>query len=153
MGTIHRGLFPETLPGRNADGTLTENLKVVLVDDQQVFRNVAKSMLERDGDCDVVGEADDGADAMKLVETCDPDVVVMDIQMAQLGGIEATRTILKTRPDTNIVLVSMGTDTEYPRLALEIGARGFLPKRSLNSNALRQLLGLGPQNSPAAIAA
>ncbi len=153
MGTIHRGLFPETLPGRNTDGSLSDPLTVVLVDDQRIFRNVAKSMLEREGDCDVIGEAEDGTGAIKLVESCDPDVVVMDIQMAELGGLEATRKILATHPDTNIVLVSMGSDTEYPRLAMEIGARGFLAKRNLSSGSLRSLLGLGPQNSPAAMAA
>jgi DNA-binding NarL/FixJ family response regulator len=153
MGTIHRGLFPETLPDHQGLQGADDTLKVVLVDDQTVFRNVAKSVLERDGGCDIVGEAEDGKEAVRLVETCDPDVVVMDIQMSELGGIEATRQILQTHPETNIVLVSMGSDTEYPRLAREIGALGFLPKRSLNSGTLRALLGMGPQNAPAAMAA
>jgi DNA-binding NarL/FixJ family response regulator len=154
MGTIHRGHFPETLDKNNGANGAHNHLTVVIVDDQPVFRTVAKSVLEREGDCDVVGEAEDGQGAIRLVEACEPDVVVMDIQMAEVGGIEATRRILETHPGTNIVLVSMGADSEYPRLAREIGARGFLPKRSLNSRTLREMLGLGPMNNaPAAIAA
>ena len=153
MGTVHRGAFPETLTRRAIAPWETGPITIVLVDDQVVFRNVARAMLERDGECDIVGEAADGYQAMQMVESCDPDVVVMDIQMAELGGLEATRRILETRPDTNIVLISMGSDIEYPRLAREIGARGFLPKRNLNPESLRALLGIGPNGAPAAIAA
>ncbi len=152
MGTIYRGAFPDTLTQKPAPADY-EAITVLLVDDQAVFRNVAKTILERDGECDVIAEAEDGYTAMKMVEACDPDVVVMDIQMAELGGIEATRRILQIRPETNIVLVSMGSDAEYPKLAQEIGARGFLPKRSLNSQTLRAMIGMGPQDAPAAIAA
>jgi DNA-binding NarL/FixJ family response regulator len=128
----------------------SEPLTVVVVDDQPVFRKVARDILERDGGCNVVGEAADGFEAMRMVEACDPDVVIMDIQMNELGGIEATRRILETRPDTNIVLVSMGADAEYPLLAQEIGALGFLPKRALSSHTLRAILGLGPRSAPGA---
>lgn len=153
MGVIHRGAFPETLPVRPAVAPADGPMTVLLVDDQPVFRNVAKAILERDGECNVVGEASDGFGAIKMMETCEPDVVVMDIQMADLGGIEATRRILADRPAMNIVLISMGSDAEYPRLAREIGARGFLPKRNLNPESLRALLGMGPEHAPAAIAA
>ena len=153
MGTLHRGAFPETLVRRAPALNEPDPLTVVLVDDQTVFRNVARSILERDGECDVVGEAADGFEAMRMLESCDPDVVVMDIQMAELGGLEATRKILETRPDTNIVLVSMGADAEYPRLAHEIGARGFLPKRNLSPETLRAVLGMGPSGAPAAAVA
>jgi DNA-binding NarL/FixJ family response regulator len=153
MGTVHRGAFPETLTRRAITPWETGPITVVLVDDQVVFRNVARAMLERDGECDIVGEAADGYQAIKMVESCDPDVVVMDVQMAELGGLEATRRILETHPATNIVLISMGSDMEYPRLAREIGARGFLPKRNLNPESLRALLGIGPNGAPAAIAA
>ena len=153
MGTVLRGAFPETLTRRAITLWETGPITVVLVDDQVVFRNVARAMLERDGECDIVGEAADGYQAIQMVESCDPDVVVMDIQMAELGGVEATRRILQTRPDTNIVLISMGSDFEYPRLAREIGARGFLPKRNLNPESLRALLGIAPTDAPAAIAA
>jgi DNA-binding NarL/FixJ family response regulator len=153
MGTVHRGAFPETLTRRAITQWETSPITIVLVDDQVVFRNVARAMLERDGECDIVGEAADGYQAIKMVESCDPDVVVMDVQMAELGGLEATRRILETHPATNIVLISMGSDMEYPRLAREIGARGFLPKRNLNPESLRALLGIGPNGAPAAIAA
>jgi two-component system nitrate/nitrite response regulator NarL len=153
MGTLHRGAFPETITGRAITLSETTPITVVLVDDQVVFRNIARAMLERDGDCNIVGEAADGYQAMHVVESCDPDVVVMDIQMSVLGGLEATRRILDTRPDTNIVLVSMGSDIEYPRLAREIGARGFLPKRNLNPESLRALLGISPTDALAVIAA
>jgi DNA-binding NarL/FixJ family response regulator len=101
----------------------------------------------------VVAEAEDGANAIEMVDRCNPDVVVMDVQMADMGGIEATRRILSAHPGANVVLMSMGGDQEYPALAREIGARGFLTKRNLNSEMLRSVLGVSPDDPAAAMAA
>lgn len=154
MGTLHEGGFPKVVdfysPRIPANGSV---LTVLIVDDQSVFRNVAKSVLERDGSCSVVGEASCGADAIQMIDECRPDVVVMDIQMSDIGGIEATRRILAANPGTNVVLMSMGSDAEYPVLAREVGARGFLPKRNLSADVLRELLGIGPEPDSAALAA
>ena len=126
---------------------------VLLVDDQPVFRNVARSVLERDGACEVIGEATDGMHALEMMGKLNPDIVVMDVQMGDMSGVEATRRILSRHPQANVVLTSMGSDSEYPTLAREIGARGFVPKRNLNVAMLRSLVGGGPSGGTDAIAA
>ena len=128
-------------------------ISVLLVDDQPVFRNVAKSVLERDGACEVIGEATDGMHALEMMSKLNPDIVVMDVQMGDMSGVEATRRILSRHPQANVVLTSMGSDSEYPTLAREIGARGFVPKRNLNVSMLRSLVGGGPSGGNDAIAA
>ncbi|MDP6667932.1 MAG: response regulator [Dehalococcoidia bacterium] len=128
-------------------------ISVLLVDDQPVFRNVARSVLERDGSCEVIGEAENGANALEMAAKLNPDIVVMDVQMDDMSGIEATRRILSANPRANVVLTSMGADTEYPTLAREIGALGFVPKRSLNVQTLRSLVGGGPSGGTDALAA
>ena len=126
---------------------------VLLVDDQPVFRNVARSVLERDGACEVIGEATDGMHALEMMGKLNPDIVVMDVQMGDMSGVEATRRILSRHPQANVVLTSMGSDSEYPTLAREIGARGFVPKRNLNVAMLRSLVGGGPSGGTDAITA
>lgn len=128
-------------------------ISVLLVDDQPVFRNVARSVLDRDGACEVIGEAGDGAHALELMSRLNPDIVVMDVQMADMSGIEATRRILSRHPQANVILTSMGSDSEYPTLAREIGALGFVPKRNLSAQFLRSLVGGGPPGGSDAIAA
>ena len=130
-----------------------KSISVLLVDDQPVFRNVAKSVLERDGACEVIGEATDGMHALEMMSKLNPDIVVMDVQMGDMSGVEATRRILSRHPQANVVLTSMGSDSEYPTLAREIGARGVVPKRNLNVSMLRSLVGGGPSGGNAAIAA
>jgi DNA-binding NarL/FixJ family response regulator len=130
-----------------------EAISVLLVDDQPVFRNVARSVLERDGACEVIGEATDGMHALEMMGKLNPDIVVMDVQMGDMSGVEATRRILARHPQANVVLTSMGSDSEYPTLAREIGAKGFVPKRNLNVPMLRSLVGGGPSGGSDAIAA
>jgi len=130
-----------------------KSISVLLVDDQPVFRNVAKSVLERDGACEVIGEATDGMHALEMMSKLNPDIVVMDVQMGDMSGVEATRRILSRHPQAHVVLTSMGSDSEYPTLAREIGARGFVPKRNLNVSMLRSLVGGGPSGGNDAIAA
>lgn len=130
-----------------------EAISVLLVDDQPVFRNVARSVLERDGVCEVIGEATDGMHALEMMSNLNPDIVVMDVQMGDMSGVEATRRILARHPQANVVLTSMGSDSEYPTLAREIGAKGFVPKRNLNVSMLRSLVGGGPSGGNDAIAA
>lgn len=77
----------------------------------------------------------------------------MDVQMGDISGVEATQRILSRNPQANIVLTSMGSDSEYPTLAREIGARGFVPKRNLNVSMLRSLVGGGLSGGSDAIAA
>jgi DNA-binding NarL/FixJ family response regulator len=134
-------------PDQNSGGS--GNMTILIVDDQPVFREVARALLERDGDFDVIAEADDGAGAIDLVSEVHPDVVIMDIQMSAMSGIEATRKILLEHPDANVVLTSMTAESEYTRLVTEIGALAFIAKRNLNALSLRAVLG-GPSDAPMA---
>ena len=127
----------------------SDNMTILIVDDQPVFREVARALLERDGDFSVIAEASDGAGAIQMVGEVNPDVVIMDIQMSSMSGIEATRKILSIYPDANVVLTSMTAESEYTRLVTEIGALAFIAKRNLNALSLRSVLG-GSSNAPLA---
>ena len=122
-------------------GPEKEAVSVLLVDDQQMFRDLARSVLEKGEDYRVIGEAGGGIEAIKMTRELHPDLVVMDIQMPDMGGIEATREIVSTFPGTQIVLMSMGSDSEYPALVRAIGADGFLTKRNVTPQNLDAVLG------------
>ena len=126
---------------------------MLLVDDQPAFRNLARSMFEKGGAFRVVSEAADGADAVRKAGEHTPDVVVMDIRMPVMTGIEAARRILARRPETNVVLISMGAESEYPRLARQIGARAFISKRNLSTRTLQGAMQSGGTPASAAFGA
>lgn len=113
---------------------------VMLVDDQELFRDIARSMFDASDDFVVVAEADDGSVAVDKYATSRPDLVLMDVQMAQMNGLEATRRIVDAFPDAAIVLVSMRAEPEYDRAGREAGALGFIAKRELSAASLRALL-------------
>ena len=122
-------------------GPEKESVSVLLVDDQEMFRDLARSVLETGEDYRVIGEAGGGIEAVRMTRELRPDLVVMDIQMPDMGGIEATREIVTSVPGTQIVLMSMGSDSEYPALVRAIGANGFLTKRNVTPRNLDELLG------------
>ena len=107
--------------------------RVVVVDDQPGFRKMAIAMLEKDPIFEVVGEAEDGAIAVEIVEKLSPDVVLMDIQMPNMNGFEAARIIQCRDAPPKVILTSMNEDREYLRLASEVGAAAFVPKRELTA--------------------
>jgi two-component system response regulator DegU len=125
-------------------------LKVLLVDDQQLFRDIARNMLEDADEFQVVAEAEDGADAVDVYPGLQPDLVLMDVQMARMNGLEATRKILRDDPEARVVITSMRSEPEYERLAKDTGALGFIPKRQLTITSLMDLL---RRQMPAAAAA
>jgi len=100
----------------------------VLVDDHQLMRKGLRSILADEPDIEVVGEAEDGRSALELVERTAPDVVLMDISMPDLNGIDATRRILSESPRTRILPLSMHTDRQLVGMVLEAGASGFVMK-------------------------
>jgi two-component system, NarL family, invasion response regulator UvrY len=105
-------------------------VKVMLVDDHAVVRMGFKLLLQACDDIDVVAEADSGEAACLLVESALPDVVVMDIAMAGMGGIEAIKRLLAKNPKLRILALSAHEDTSHPKRALQAGALGYLSKRS-----------------------
>ena len=102
----------------------------MLVDDHAVVRMGFKLLLQASDDIEVVAEADSGEAACQLVELAAPDVVVMDIAMAGMGGIEAIKRLLAKNPKLRILALSAHEDTSHPRRALQAGALGYLSKRS-----------------------
>ena len=119
-------------------------VRVLLVDDQPLFRDVARAMLERDGRFEVVGEASDGARAVEKVGECAPDVVLMDINMPVMTGLQATRRIKARHPDQNIILTSITGETDFSDMAEKAGALAFIEKRNLSSSILSGMLGSSP---------
>ncbi len=115
-------------------------LRVLLVDDQALFRDIAKNMFSSVEEFEVVAEAEDGADAVDAYANLRPDLVLMDVQMPRVNGLEATKQILKGNPDARVVITSMRSEPEYRRLALDTRALGFIAKRDLSIRALKDVL-------------
>jgi two-component system, NarL family, response regulator NreC len=105
-------------------------IRIVLADDHAVMRRGLRLVLEQQKDFQVLAEANDGREAMSLVETFKPDVSVLDITMPNLNGIDAARQISAKQPDVAIVILSMHSDEGYVLRALKAGARGYLLKES-----------------------
>ncbi len=113
---------------------------IMIVDDQESFRKRTRDVVEMEGDFRVVAEAGDGREALNLVEQHNPDLVVMDVQMPEMNGFEATRLIHERNPNVNVALVSMHGEEQYTRMAEEVGAMAFIPKKDLSAETLRQLI-------------
>lgn len=107
-----------------------KKLRVLLADDHVVMRTGLRALLERQANLEVVGESENGRDAINLVASVKPDVVVMDVGMPVLNGIEATKTIVTEHPNVAVVILSMHADESYVMRALKAGARGYLLKDS-----------------------
>lgn len=105
-------------------------LRILLADDHVVMRTGLRALLERQPNLEVVGEGENGREAIELVASLKPDVVVMDVGMPVLNGIEATKTIVTQHPTTAVVILSMYVDESYIMRALKAGARGYLLKDS-----------------------
>jgi len=103
-------------------------IKVLIADDHAIVRQGLKALLEREEDIEVVGEAADGLDAIELGREIVPEVVVMDMRMPLVSGIEASRRILEVSPDTRIIMLSMTLDRACVLAALKCGVVGYLLK-------------------------
>jgi len=113
-----------------------KNIKVLLVDDQQLVREGLRRMLELDEDIKVIGEASSGEEAVTRVKDLQPDVVLMDIKMSGMSGIEATRKIKETGCNANIIMLTVYED-KYLAQAAEAGAVGYLLKDITQEELLR----------------
>ena len=107
-----------------------KRITVLLAEDHQLVREGFRSLLKHEGDIEVVGEAETGRQAVQLTRKLRPAVVVMDIAMPQLNGLEATRQIRRDVPDTKVLILSAHSDDAYVEQVAELGAAGFLLKQT-----------------------
>jgi two-component system, NarL family, response regulator NreC len=105
-------------------------IRLLLVDDHQVVRSGLRMLLSNESDVEIVGEAGTAREALELVKSLMPDVVLMDIGLPDLSGIDATRTIKRTNPEIAVVALTIHEDEEYFFKMLEAGAGGYVPKRA-----------------------
>ena len=112
-------------------------MRVLLADDHAVVRKGLRFVLQRDQTIEIVAEAADGREAVRLAQECSPDVVVMDVAMPNLNGIQATAQIIRHKPDIRVIILSMYSDETYLVRALSAGAKGYLLKDSAETDLLR----------------
>lgn len=110
--------------------------RILLADDHSVIRAGIKMLLERQPGWCVVGEASDGRQALKAVEETDPDLIVMDLAMPNLNGMEATRQVIAAHPKISVVVLSMHADEGYVLRALKSGARAYVLKDSTETDLI-----------------
>ncbi|MGA3027958.1 MAG: response regulator transcription factor [Bryobacteraceae bacterium] len=111
-------------------------IRILLADDHSILREGLRMLLERQNEFAVVGDASNGREAVEMAEACDPDVVIMDLAMPGLNGIEATRRITARNPGTAVVILSMHSDESYILRSLKAGARAYLLKDSLKTDLM-----------------
>lgn len=112
-------------------------IKVFLADDHTVMREGLRFIFGAEGDMEVIGEASDGREAVRQAQKLSPNVIVMDIAMPELNGIEATRQIRETCPSTEVVILSMHSSKEHIFRALQAGAMGYLLKESAGQELIK----------------
>jgi len=122
-------------------------IRVLIADDHGVMRKGLRLQLEQHEGIEVVGEATDGREAVRLAEELKPDLVIMDIGMPNLNGIEATAKIVKRNPAVGVIILSVYSDEEYLLRALTAGAKGYLLKESADVDLLRAVQSVAHQKS------
>jgi len=126
---------------------MSDKITVLLVDDHALVRRGFRRMLDDDQTLEVVGEASNGAEAVKLAEKLHPQVVVMDCQMPELNGLEATKKILLALPQTAILMLSMHSEDTLVRQALDAGARGYVLKNANDLDLAKAIKGVAAGKS------
>ena len=115
------------------------SIRVLLVDDHKILRDALRGVLEREQDITVVGEANDGAEGLKLASELRPDVALMDIGLPVLGGIDATRSLVAEHPEVKVVALSTFSDRRIVLQMLDAGARGYVVKSAGRDELLRAI--------------
>ena len=118
---------------------MSDPLPVLVVDDQAPFRSAMKAVLRRSPEFDLAGEAASGAEAIALADELQPALVLMDINMPEMNGIEATRQIVASHPETVVILCSTYEVGDLPPEAATSGARAYINKEHLGADILRRL--------------
>ncbi len=103
-------------------------INVLLTDDHELVRTGIRRLLEDSKQVEIVGEADCGEDSLQLAQSLKPDVILMDVNMPGIGGVEACRRILQRNPKQKIIVLTVHNEQTFPKRLLEIGAKGYLTK-------------------------
>jgi two-component system response regulator NreC len=119
------------------EGLKMSKIRVLLADDHAILRSGIRALLEDEPDLEVVGEAEDGHEVIRMAAELEPDIVLIDIAMPRLNGLEATRRIMQANPQAKILILSMHENEEYVRQVFASGAMGYI----LKDAAVRELLG------------
>jgi DNA-binding NarL/FixJ family response regulator len=110
-----------------------EKIKILIADDHTIMRDGIRALLSLQEDVEIVGEASTGQEAIEKASEFSPDLIIMDISMPGMDGLEATRRILKQNPKAKILILTQHDDKEYVLSAIKAGCAGYLPKRALGS--------------------
>ncbi len=116
-----------------------QKIRVILADDHNVVRQGLRALLMAEPDIDIVGEAENGRQAVQMAKSLMPEVVVMDIAMPVLNGLEATRQITHSNPSTKVLILSSYSDDEYVQQLTEAGAAGYLVKQSAANDLIKAI--------------
>ncbi|WP_420842482.1 response regulator [Halalkalibacter alkaliphilus] len=114
---------------------IKEKIKIVIIDDHQLFREGVKRILAMEPEFDIVADGQDGSQAIELVKIHRPDVILMDINMPQMNGVEATKELIQTFPNAKVLILSIHDDESYVTHVLKTGASGYLLKE-MDASAL-----------------
>ena len=114
-------------------------IKILLVDDHAMVRSGLRALLEDESDLRVIGESGNGLDAIRMTGELQPEVLVLDIMMDDVSGIEVARQVLESRPETRIVILSMYSDNRYVLQALRAGAAAYVVKKSADSELVKAI--------------
>src|SRR5205823_11224254 len=114
-------------------------IRILLVDDHTILRAGLKMMLNAQPDMDVIGEAHDGRQAVQESQCLHPDIVIMDITMPDMSGIESTRQIKKVLPDVKVLILTMHENDEYVLQAIRAGASGYILKEAADTELISAL--------------
>ncbi len=113
------------------------NIKIILTDDHRIFRDGIKSLLSENEDIQIVGEASDGYELLEMLKVNTPDIVIMDISMPKISGIEVAKHISALYPEVGILILSMHTNEEFVISSIKAGAQGYLPKDTSKEELLK----------------
>ena len=119
---------------------MSETIRLVIVDDHDLMRETWKMVLQSDSRLVVVAECASGKEAIDCAETVQPDVMLMDINMAPVNGFEATRKIAKAYPGIKIIGLSINNQPAYARNMIQLGARGYMTKNSTKEEMIKAIL-------------
>ena len=122
---------------------MTQRVRILIADDHPVFRGGLRALLSTDPDFDVVGEAASGTEAIELTQTQQPDVVLMDLHMPDVDGVEATSQILRANPDIAVLVLTMFDDDDSVVAAMRAGARGYVLKGTNQAQILHSIHAVG----------